>query len=1351
VLSPKHLELEPKAVPEVILKQELYFSTSFSMSQQVYDWKRFWCPRSSQINPGDRGYLTDPESEDGKYANPELVGFESIADIPCLVLLGEPGIGKSQELGNLKEYTRTKLESGHKVFELNLRSCTSLREDLFQDEQFVAWKDGTYRLYLFLDSLDEGLLQIQTLATQLVDTFKQDQYRDKLSRLYIRIACRTAVFPNILEEGLKELWEESNVGIYELAPLRRVDIQASVTAHGLDAETFLNEVERKSVVPFAIKPITLKFLLNTFQKNNGQFPPDQTLVNLYLDGCRSLCEEQNQSRHASRRIGRLDVTQRLIVTARIAAVTVFANRFAVWTEPNSGNVPGEDVLLEELCLGDEVANERRFPVTRDAIEEALDTGLFSSRGSSSRMGWAHQTYAEFLAAWYLAQNQVSLAQIQTLIFSSEDPEHRLIPQLHETAAWLASMRVDVFQDIIKTDPDILLQSDISTDPNLRKQIVSCLLIQFELEQIYELDANIYRGYGKLKHPELAEQLRPYINDCNQQSNARNAAILIAEVCKENELQDELTILALDSSQPICLRASAAHALCSLGNADARLRLKPLIVTTIPEDKNDELKGYALEALWSEILNVEELFQSLTNPKRNNFYGSYQLFLNYKLTPKLHHDDLLVALKWIESQGVRCFGHPFEELGNSILLRAWEYFNLNDVSKNFAKAAFVQRRRHKKIITCNSDHQKNFEESLSNDHNKRRILIEQMISLILESSEDILILFSGGITERLLFSIDIFWMLEKLRCTDSQEESQIWAHLIQRVFDHQDREQIDALITATQTDKVLKEKFLSFFEAVELNSANAKKMEAEYIEMQKWNGEQHAPPLLLPSPQERILKLLCQLESGDLSAWWKLNLEMTLKHDSQFYDNEFEWDLTKLPGWQDADEGTQRRIINGAKKYLQQGNELSYDWIGGNQITLDRPAMGGCRALLILLKMGPGFLDSLSSEVWSRWTPAIIASPCNNYHEYEYLEIVKLSYLNAPDQAINTLMTLIERENHDYISAIDRFERCWDSRLKNALLEKIKDGSLKSQLMSQLLEELLRHQCIDAKEFAQSLISEDLIEEEHERTLIAAKALIKNSNSSTWSFIWSFIFINNSFGRAVFERIAQFHSSNILFDLTETQLADLYLWLVQEYPHNEDPDHSNEIGSYTITVRDNLAKLRDGVLKQIIEKGTLQSCAEIQRLIKILTHLTWLSSILPDAQKNMRRNTWNPSQPKEILQLAMSQEPFNSIISSQLGTLTNEIKHMSEQPKIDLSNSKIDGSIAINTGKHGNIEQKIELKDKKEINWSAWIAILIALLAIAASASISGLFNDEVKQWLFNRSPSPEMHKKPSDVSNQKSP
>jgi hypothetical protein len=61
----------------------------------VYNWKRFWCPREGRIQLDEDGFLLEPESEVAAYYDPGVVPFEKIAALPCLALLGEPGLGKS--------------------------------------------------------------------------------------------------------------------------------------------------------------------------------------------------------------------------------------------------------------------------------------------------------------------------------------------------------------------------------------------------------------------------------------------------------------------------------------------------------------------------------------------------------------------------------------------------------------------------------------------------------------------------------------------------------------------------------------------------------------------------------------------------------------------------------------------------------------------------------------------------------------------------------------------------------------------------------------------------------------------------------------------------------------------------------------------------------------------------------------------------------------------------------------------------------------------------------------------------------------------------------------------------------
>jgi len=56
------------------------------------------------------------------------------------------------------------------------------------------------------------------------------------------------------------------VQYYVLAPLRKADVEESARASGLDVDAFLTQVESSGAVPFAIKPVTLKFLLMLSQK-----------------------------------------------------------------------------------------------------------------------------------------------------------------------------------------------------------------------------------------------------------------------------------------------------------------------------------------------------------------------------------------------------------------------------------------------------------------------------------------------------------------------------------------------------------------------------------------------------------------------------------------------------------------------------------------------------------------------------------------------------------------------------------------------------------------------------------------------------------------------------------------------------------------------------------------------------------------------------------------------------------------------------------------------------------------------------------------------------------------------------
>lgn len=119
-------------------------------------------------------------------------------------------------------------------------------------------------LHFFLDSLDECLLRIDTVATLLIDELR----KYSVQRLSLRIVSRSAEWPMVLEDGMHELWRKEGVEIYELTPLRREDAAEAARVEGIaNPDEFLREVAAKNAGPLAAKPVTLRLLLNLWVKN----------------------------------------------------------------------------------------------------------------------------------------------------------------------------------------------------------------------------------------------------------------------------------------------------------------------------------------------------------------------------------------------------------------------------------------------------------------------------------------------------------------------------------------------------------------------------------------------------------------------------------------------------------------------------------------------------------------------------------------------------------------------------------------------------------------------------------------------------------------------------------------------------------------------------------------------------------------------------------------------------------------------------------------------------------------------------------------------------------------------------
>lgn len=1203
-----------------------------------YNWRRYWRPRGAPIHFSGDGFLFGP----GKY-NPRILPFEQIADAPVLVLLGEPGIGKSVAMKAERDVIdQAAAQAGDQVLFRDLRSYGTREQvinKVFGHPKFLAWASGTHRLHLLLDSFDECRLEVKQLAAVIADELRD--YEDARSRLILRIASRTADWSSLLETALTEIWGSDAVQAYELAPLTQDDVRVAAAEEDIDSEQFLSDVHHRGVGPLASKPLTLRLLFNLYRHQGGRLPLTQ--AELYAKGCKLLAGETSQSYLEAGHVGNLSSTGRMVVAGRVAAVTIFGQKDAIWTGADFGDVPEGDVILEDLSGSSEIADGKSFEVDAAAIDEVVHSGLLTSRGIG-RLGWAHLTYAEFLAAWYVTRLELTTEQVLSLIIHSGDPEGKLVPQLHETAAWLAGMRPDVFQEILLREPKVLLQSDVAAaDTASRAALTASLLNLYEEERDFDTDWFGGLRYGHLNYPDIASQLRPYIKDREKGLMVRRVAIEIAGACKVRELQSDLVDVALFEAENIDIRRSAAHAVTEAGDAETKAKLRRLAEGGAGADTEHGLTAIALEALWPEQLSAGELFPLLTTPgvDDSSLYGS---FLANGIAKHLKPEDLPTALGWADSQGsYHYLNYYVGILVNQIMLLAWENISAPGVLEAFARSALLRLQKHDPIVE-ERNAETSFSAALNGDVEKRRLLLRTML-LMIDEPEKAGLLLQYWRTP-IARADDVPWLLKNLLEETDQARQLAWASVIRACWRFGDPDQLDLIYRACQVNPAMAHTFRYEFRVVPLDSREAeegRKLEAMRHERNESEEieERHEPPN--PAPAVRISRLLAASEADDTDAWWHLNIWLRATEDGTSGVIEEEPDLRNYPGWERADLPTRRRLLAAAKKYLLERDAQTVEWIDRTDI-IYRPANAGYRALRLLLAEDTAFVLALTADIWKRWAPITLAyhMPFEVSDEEKDVQrrLVGMAYRHAPEDIINTLMVELDRNNRERgsVTIPEALAECWDQRLREAIKAKAEEPDTQPLSLYHLLRALATHEGDDVRAVAESFLREPLPADPtaKRKAVVAAYFLLESYPRVSWPIVWAIVERDAGFGRSIVERIAPAlggRSIRLVDHLSAGELADLYIWAVRQYPYTEDPDTK---GFHQITTREMVARWRDSLVYHLKDLGTPEACDALQRVLVTLPDLKFIRRLLLEAQSLLRRRTWRPPAPTEIIKLSAEQ-------------------------------------------------------------------------------------------------------------------
>ena len=1073
--------------------------------------------------------------------------------------------------------------------------------------------EKVHRRHFFLDSLDEVRIRIHNVARLILNELK----KVSINRLFLRVVCRTADWPSSFQTGLNELWEGNEIKSYELTPLRLKDIETASNILGIDSKNFINAISEKNAGPLASKPVTLNFLLKLFKKTN-QFPKSR--FELYEKGCILLCEEPDLERREKESlnkgyVGYFSPEQRLIAASRIASAIAFCKRISVQRNYSLLEAQEGVVKANELIFGKEKTTSSFFDITEDTIKETLTTGLFTSRGENL-FGFAHQTYQEFLAARYL--KDVPFEQIKSLLFHPHN-ENRIIPQLHETAAWLAGSRPDVFEWILKTEPEILLRNDINIlDDIHKKSLVTALLNKFKSEEILD-HWEFRKHYKKLSHSQIAQQLKPYITENDLSFIVRRAAIDIAEACKTVELQEILVNITLDQKEQHNIRTQAAHAVLEIADNEIKEKLVPLAKGEAGDDPDDELRGIGMRCIWPNKWNTLNLFENITPPQKGNYYGSYVHFLKYEAPPTIANKILAneitkilsIIKKWEIIKKVDFSFSYLAELYDDIFRLAWAKIPDQQVMEELSEIIISRTNKYLPIYGAKKT---KLWSKLSPDTDKKHAITKFIIENNKIDAKDVTTLACHETP--LVTDSDFLWLLEEIEKAKPSHHI-LWADLIMwRLRDDFPTDWISKFLEVREQVTVLQEKYYTFWE---FDSKLARDSKASYLKRDRWERESAPKPLSPPLP-ERIDETLKNIESGHYDKWYDLIQFLSVNQET---GNGQEWPtrLQDTPGWKILDTPKRKQVIVATKNFLLNCEPTNYDWFGKGPW----PWSYNSIQVAILLIYDNELIDEIPHDTWNRFIPHMVDGSLSFDNNERYCVLFNLAYEKVPDEAQKYFVKLLQIKNKKdgRIYFIDYLKDCWNDKLNPVLLEQLDSPDIKPESFEKIIEFLDDIQIPEIEERVTKHISSNK-NSASELFPKAVELALTYWGNKYWSQIIDIFIEHPKIAEEVIRNLSgtNKHIVKCLNNLDESKLAELYFIINEKFPVEADsPLEGAHWGN----------DLRTTIFNHLINKGTQQACKAIEYLIeKIPNQSRWMRWRLNEAITNTLKKTWIPPTPLQII-------------------------------------------------------------------------------------------------------------------------
>lgn len=645
-------------------------------------------------------------------------------DSPCVVVLGEPGSGKSREFESWHDELR---QAGQPAFLIALR-------DFNRDRTLarLAGKEGdalrvalagtsTTPITLFLDALDEGRLRFSEVLQNLVDKLKE---APRNRPLHLRLSCRSRDWRAVLDrndlKGLYPGWEDqSGIDVIEILPLDLGAIRELATewlGEDRQVNAFVDAAIDRNVLPLAGQPLTLGMMLEVFEKD-GRLGGNR--AEIFDRACALLTSERNPV-HREKGKQLTAPADRLKYARHLAALSVLSNQAEIYI-PDSDRPMGQ-ALPGTLAVSD-----------KDRLRETLDTGLFT-QSLPGAFRFLHPSLADFLAAQWVAQRIDEGLRPRAVFPLLQGGESGVPTPLRNLTAWLATLNSDIREQLLHNDPVTLVRGDVGTLAMAdRLALVQALAARYASRDFQgEVD-----DFSDLACCGLPADILADLFAQVRSSAVRRMALDMCLAGKRADMADLAWQIAANPSEHQTLRRQATRLICELAPAEYAQRLAALLVCPPDEDPDDTLAGTILNGLYPEYLNIEQALSVLRAPRKEQLIGMFRYFWQYEFPSRIPDTDEIRVLDTLveqisQSEGFS-IGDPRPKIFLELLARSSQKPCFEDIGRVARWLAPLCLNGAVEMHTDSDQKTKPIHEAIADNPRLKQALIEHDIASCLDET------------------------------------------------------------------------------------------------------------------------------------------------------------------------------------------------------------------------------------------------------------------------------------------------------------------------------------------------------------------------------------------------------------------------------------------------------------------------------------------------------------------------------------------------------------------------------------------------------------------------------------------